>query len=71
MCGQGALGGNGVRVAAGCEWEKVLALIDYILGVYWDAKRSGDWEALERTLLAVRERLYYYTIDEIKAELGL
>ena len=55
----------------GCEREKVLALIDYILGVYWDAKRSGDWEALERTLLAVRERLYYYTIDEIKAELGL
>ena len=44
--------------------------MDYLLGRIRDAARRGDWDEALRAVEEVRERIYYYGLEELQKELG-
>ena len=55
----------------GCEKAKLVFLCDYLLGRIRDAKRKNDWNEAIRAVEEVRERIYYFGLEETLSELGL
>ncbi|MEB3861198.1 MAG: hypothetical protein GSR84_03135 [Desulfurococcales archaeon] len=54
-----------------CAKAQLVVLMDYLLGRIRDAARRGDWGEALRTVEEVRERIYYYGLEELQKELGL
>ncbi len=50
---------------------ELVVLMDYLLGRIRDARKRNDWDEALRVVEEVRERIYYYGIEELQKELGL
>ena len=55
----------------GCSRAQLVVLMDYLLGRIRDARKRNDWDEALRAVEEVRERIYYYGLEELQKELGL